>query len=257
MREDTNIVDFTGKIVVVVGASSGIGKQTAITLSRLGARIVALARREEQLKETVSALEGTGHSMYVIDMAKTENIEGIVKEIIRDEGSIDGLVYAAGTSRSRPLGQLKPEPVLETFKVNFFGFLEITRQFCRKGRFNPGCRIVAISSIAAVRGDSAHTVYSASKAAIDGAVRCLAIELADRGICINTVAPAMTNTVMYENFIDKYGEDSESNKKLLRRQYLGIADTQDVANAIVFLLSPAARFITGICMPVDGGYTSN
>lgn len=254
---DKNIVDFNDSKIVIVGASSGIGRETAITLSKLGATVIAVARRKEELDATLELLEGDGHRSFVMDAADVNGIEGVIKGIVGEIGPVDGLVYAAGISKSRPLSQLKPDALQETFSVNFFGFMETVRQLCKKGRFNPGMRIVAISSIAALRGDSAHTAYSASKAAIDGAVRCLAMELADKGICINTVAPAMTNTVMYENFIGKFGEDSESNRKLMRRQYLGIARTQDVANAITFLLSPAARFITGICMPVDGGYTSN
>ena len=116
-------------------------------------------------------------------------------------------------------------------------------------------RIVGISSITAFRGDKAQTVYSASKAAMNGAVRCLAKELADKNICINTVAPGMIHTEMYEKYLLQYGCDS--NSKLLERQYLGIGKTDDVAAAVAFLMSPAAKFITGVCLPVDGGVTSS
>ena len=84
----------------------------------------------------------------------------------------------------------------------------------------------------------------------------MAKELAGKGICINTVAPSMTATELYNHYIEKYGEDSDTNKELITRQYLGVAQPQDVANAIAFLISPAARFITGITMPVDGGLTT-
>lgn len=116
-------------------------------------------------------------------------------------------------------------------------------------------RIVGISSVVAFSGDKAKTVYSASKAAMNGAVRCLAKELADKSICINTVAPGMIHTEMYENYLLQYGRDS--NSKLLERQYLGIGKADDVAAAIAFLMSSAAKFITGVCLPVDGGFTSN
>ena len=91
---------------------------------------------------------------------------------------------------------------------------------------------------------------------MDSAVRCMAKELAEKGICINTVAPSMTATELYERYLEKYGEGSESNRELLSRQYLGIAQPQDIANAIAFLISPSARFITGITMPVDGGLST-
>lgn len=251
------LVDLSGKTIVIAGASSGIGKQTAITLSKLGARLVLIARREEELIDTVKELDGHDHGYYVSDLSEVESISELVKTIVSDWGKIDGLVYAAGVGTSAPLKQLTPERVQSVFDINYFGFIEIVRQFSRKGRYNEGMRIVGISSIAAFCGDMAHTAYSASKAAMDATVRCIAKELAPKSICLNTVAPAMTRTRMYENFIARYGEDSASNDYILKRQYLGIAEMQDIANAIAFLISPAARFITGICLPVDGGYTTS
>ena len=143
------------------------------------------------------------------------------------------------------------------FDINFFGFYEIVRQICKKGRFNEGMRIVGISSTAATIGNKTQSVYSASKAAMDGAVRSIAREVADKKICINTVAPGMTATDMYANYLNKNGEVSDANQKLLRRQYLGIANTTDIANAIAYLISPAARFITGTSLLVDGGAASS
>ena len=251
------LIDLSGKSILVIGASSGIGKQTAITLSQIGAKLVLVARRSDRLKETFQNLAGEGHSYYSADINEIELIELLVKKIVEEQGKLDGMVYAAGVGTSLPLMQFKPEKVRKIFDTNFYGFLETVRQVSKKGRYNEGMRIVGISSIASLVGDKAHTVYSASKAAMDGAVRCLAKELADKGICINTVAPAMTETEMYMHYLEKYGNDSESNVDLLKRQYLGIAKTDDIANAVAFLISPAARFITGITMPVDGGTTSS
>lgn len=252
-----NFIDFTGKKIIVTGASSGIGKKTAITLSELGATVIMIARREDKLVETMKELGQGEHRYYVCDLSDVEIIESLVKTIVSDVGALDGLVYAAGMSSQMPLMQLKPEKVRDVFEVNYFGFIEFVRQICRKGRFNKGMRIVGISSIASIKGNKAHLAYSGSKAAMDASVRCIAREVADKGICINTVAPAMTATEMYEQYLQHYGEDSESNQELLKRQYLGIAKTEDVANAIAFLLSPAARFITGITLPIDGGMTTS
>ncbi|MBR0151759.1 MAG: SDR family oxidoreductase [Synergistaceae bacterium] len=251
-----NLVDFTGKKIVVAGASSGIGQASAVTLSRLWGQMILVARREDKLNETLGMLEGSGHRYYCADLSNTDVIDGLIGEIVQDCGAIDGLVYSAGVSTARPLKQLTPEILRDVFAVNYFGFIETVRQLTRKGRFNPGMRIVAVSSIASKCGDGGHVAYSGSKAAVDGSVRCIAKELAAKGICINTVAPALTRTAMFEGYIAKYGEDSESYSGLLRRQYLGIVEVQHVANAIAFLMSSAAKFITGICMPVDGGYTS-
>lgn len=252
----THLIDLTDRTVLIAGASSGIGKQIAITLSGLGAKLVLVARREEKLQETLQMLEGRGHAYYCADLSVVSAIEPLIKQIVAECGRLDGLVYAAGVTASRPLAQSNPERVQAAFDINFFGFLETVRQVCRNGRFNQGMRIVGISSIASLKGDKAHTVYSASKAAMDAAVRCIAREVADKGICINTVAPAMTATEMYERFIEKYGEESQSTQELFQRQYLGVAKTEDVANTVAFLISPAARFITGITLPVDGGLTT-
>lgn len=250
------MINLSDKTIIVAGASSGIGKQTAITLSKLGAKLVLIARREDKLQEVIQAMDGEGHCYYCADLSQVETIEEVVKKIVSEQGKLDGLVYAAGIGTSLPLMQFKPEKIKKLFDINFFGFVEIVRQVCRKGRYNEGMRIVGISSIASFCGDKSHLAYSASKAAMDGAVRCIAKEVADKGICINTVAPAMTATEMYVKYLEKYGEDSESNTELLKRQYLGLAKTEDIANAIAFLLSPAARFITGTTLPVDGGFTS-
>ncbi len=251
-----NLIDLTGKRILVIGASSGIGKQTAITLSSVGANVTIVARSEDKLKETVEQLIGNGHDYYVADVSEVGTVETSIKQIIEKDGPLDGLVYSAGVGTALPLMQSKPEKVQSAFNVNFFGFFEVVRQVSKKGRFNPGMRIVGVSSCASLRGDKSKAIYSSSKAAMDSAVRCMAKELAEKGICINTVAPSMTATELYNHYIEKYGEDSATNNELLNRQYLGIAQPQDIANAIVFLVSPAARFITGITMPVDGGLST-
>lgn len=252
-----NIISLEERRIVVTGASSGIGKDTAILLSRMGAKIVLVARRKEKLCEVMDSLSGEGHAFYCADLRQIDEIEDLVKTIVVQQGKLDGLVYAAGVTIPIPLMQFKPEKVRDMFDINFFGFYEIVRQICKKGRFNEGMRIVGISSTAATIGNKTQSVYSASKAAMDGAVRSIAREVADKKICINTVAPGMTATDMYANYLNKNGEVSDANQKLLRRQYLGIANTTDIANAIAYLISPAARFITGTSLLVDGGATSS
>ena len=255
--EEMQMVDylnFCGKKILVAGASSGIGRQTAITISRLGASVILIARREEKLQQVLSELDGNGHAYYCLDLSDLSSIEPGFKQIVLENGPIDGLVYAAGVDISLPLQLFKPEKMQEVFSVNYFGFIETVRQVCRKGRFNPGMRIVGLSSIAAKCGDKTHTAYSASKAAMDASVRCLAKELAARDIHINTIAPAMTDTDIYQEFYTKHGE--EAKQELEKRQFLGIGNVEDVANAIAFLLSEGARFMTGSCMAYDGGFTA-
>lgn len=248
---------MAGRRILLMGASSGIGKKTAIYLSELDAEIILVARREDKLQETIGELKGNCHCYYPFDLNELDDIGLLVKRIVNERGKLDGLVFCAGMTGSMPINLLKPEKLKALFNVNYFAFVECVRQVTKKGNYNPGMRIVGISSVSSLCGDKAHTAYASSKAAMDSAVRCLAQELAAKDICINTVAPAMTATEMYyEDYLKKNGEDSEANKSILKRQYLGVAKTEDVASAIAFLLSPVSRFITGICLPVDGGYTT-
>lgn len=249
-------IDFSGKKIVIVGASSGIGRQTAVTLSSLGAQLILIARREDKLKETIALLDGEGHCCYPFDISDLDRADELYRQIKDDHGGVDGLVYCAGVNTTLPLQQMKPGKIKETFEINFFAFVETVRQITRRGRFNEGMRIVAVSSNAAIRGDKAHTAYSASKAAMNSAIRCMAKELADKGIRINAVAPAVTNTEIYARYAAE-SEMSGSADALLARQYLGLIEPSDIADAIAFLLSPAARMITGITLPVDAGLSTS
>ncbi|WP_242840799.1 SDR family NAD(P)-dependent oxidoreductase [Butyrivibrio proteoclasticus] len=249
--------DFKGKNILIVGASSGIGEKTASVLVDSGARVVLVARREDKMKCICDEIGREKSSYYVADFSKIDDIKGIIDSIVREKGKIDGLVYAAGIGELMPIKQMTYDKMLEIFNINFFGFIETVRNVSARKNHNNGLRIVAISSVASVRGQKANTIYSASKAAIDASVRCLAKELWDKGIVLNTVQPSMIRTQMYEEFLKTCGEDSDGNQQLLKMQYAGIGETTDVANAIAFLLSPEARYITGTSLPVDGGYTSS
>ena len=252
-----NLIDLTDKRIIIAGASSGIGRQTAVTLSEVGAKLILIARREDKLRETLDMLEGSGHGIIPADLSETDAIEGLFKRIKEEYGAVDGLVYCAGVNSSVPLQLLKPESLKNTFEINFFAFVETVRQLAKRGRFNEGTRIVAVSSNAAIRGDKAHTAYSASKAAMNAAVRCMAKELAPKGIYINAVAPAVTETEIYKQYAQSSESAGGSEKALLDRQYLGLIQPEDVAETIAYLMSGSARMITGVTLPVDGGLSTS
>ena len=251
-----NLINLTDKHILIIGASSGIGAQTALTLSSVGAKVSIVARTEEKLREVAGGLEGTGHNYFVFDISELSQIESLLKQVAEKGGPLDGMVYSAGILLSMPLQLAKPEKLKQLFDVNYFGFMESVRQATKKGRYNPGMRIVGVSAVSSMIGKKSQSGYSATKAAMDASVRCIARELAKKGIYINTVAPGFTKTGMISDYMEKVGSDSESVKETLARQYLGIIRPGAVAETIAFLLSPAAEYITGVTLPVDGGQTT-
>ncbi len=251
-----NLVDLSNKTVLVCGASSGIGRQTAITLSELGARVVLVARREDKLAEALGMLSGEGHLYRVFDLSETDEIEGFIKQLTGDVGALDGVVYCAGISATRPLKMLKPAALKEVMNINFEAFVETVRCSAKKRAFNEGMSIVGISSISSTVGSLGKTAYCASKAAMDAAVRCMAKELAPSKIRVNTVCPGIIETELFEQFKSNAGDSRDAQIKL-ERQYLGVGQPGDVASTVAFLLSDASRMITGASIGVDGGMLSS
>lgn len=253
-----NPMDLSGKTIVVAGASSGIGKETALLLSNLGARLVLIARRENMLTEVISLLNGSNHLYYTFDLSNLDNIKSLVEEIVKKTGPVDGLVYSAGVSNGTPLRLINYEKMNEVFTINLYGFIELSKQISKKKNFNKGTSFVVVSSTASlINVNKGNTIYSCSKASINSCVRSLAHELGEKGIRVNAVAPGMTDTEMFKSFLTRAGGfEGEACKKLLERQYLGIINPKAVANAIAFLLSPASNYTTGIVLPIDSGLTS-
>lgn len=242
--------EFEGKVILLDGAASGIGKETAIRLSKQGAKIVLLDMDEKLLKQAITELEGEGHGYVVYNLSDLSGIEQMVKAVASQYGAIDGFVHCVGIRCRRPLNMLSPDVVENVMHINYGSFMELTRCLSKKGNHNPGLSIVAISSISAKTGGATVTAYAASKAAIDGAVRCLARELAPKQIRLNTLQPGQVNTPAYAAML----ENSGGKDPVLERQYLGLCEPGDIAEMIIFLLSERSKRISGASLPVDGGY---
>lgn len=251
-----NVVDLRGKKILITGASSGIGKATAILCSKLGAQLILIARNVAKLEQVMSELEGDGHKYYSFDLANIDEIENFMKTIKENDGALDGYVHSAGITCNRPLKLTKTSIMREIMEINLFSFVEIIRCLTKRKCFNDGLSIVGISSISSKRGNQAKTAYAASKGAMDAAVRCMAKELAPNGIRVNTVVPAFINTEIFQQFLD-VSEGSDDAKSVMEKQYLGLGETDDVANMVAYLLSSASRFITGTSVDVDGGRLSS
>ena len=142
-------------------------------------------------------------------------------------------------------------------KVNALSFIELVRCCTSRARYNPeGFTIVAISSVSALLGNQSKTAYAATKGAIDAAIRCMAKEFHEKHIRINAINPGFVKTAIFDQFKD-YSGDSADAADILKRQYLGLIEAEDVAKTAAFLLSDASRFMTGLSVPVDGGRTTS
>jgi len=248
------MVDFfkiKNKHILVTGASSGIGRETAKLLSKFGAVVSVVARREDALKETISELNGDGHRYYVCDLANTESIGDLVENVVNAMGPIDGFIHCAGIGANIPVVATKFRTIDSLMKTNFYSFAELIRLLSKKNNSNDGASFVGVSSVASLKGDKSQGAYAASKAAMNAYIHPAAKELAKRFIRVNTVAFGVIKSEAYERFLEFGGQDSA-----LQNQYLGYGEPSDAANLLVFMVSEASRLITGTTIICDGGYTS-
>lgn len=248
--------DFSNKKFLVSGAG-GIGAETAKLLNSCGASIILLDISEDNLNSVIVSLEKGDNKAYICDFSNIDGIEQVIKQIVTENGPVDGFVHCVGIGSVRPLKMSKYDFMLKVMNINFFSFVEIVRCLSSKGRYNTkGMNVVGVSALGAFLGNSTKTAYCASKGAMNAAVRCMAKELAHKKIRVNTVAPGVTDTPMARAAED-YGSDSEEHRMILARQYMGVCQPLDIANTIAFLLSDMSRMITGNCIAVDGGKLSS
>jgi NAD(P)-dependent dehydrogenase (short-subunit alcohol dehydrogenase family) len=248
-----NPFSLEGKNILITGASSGIGRQCAISCSQMGATVVLVARNEERLIETLEQMVGEEHIYRIFDLEDIDNISVLIEGIVTNIGKIDGFIHAAGIEKTSPIKLLTPNDYERIFKVNSLSAFEFVHQFSNKKYFNDGGHIVLISSIAAVIGRGGVSAYAASKGAMISAVRSMAIEFAKKRICVNCVSPGTVLTPLMQNFLSTLSE--KDYQKRIDGFLLGLGETEDVANACVYLLSDASRWVTGQNLIVDGGYT--
>ena len=249
-----NPMDLSGKHIVVTGASSGLGRQTSIVLSQLGARVSLIARNVDKLKETRSMMEGKGHGFFPFDVTQIVDIESLIKSIVEQNGKIDGLVHAAGVFPRKPLSMTKFDFLQNIMSLHLNAFVELVRIISKKKMSKEWASIVAVSSASTLSADKGQVAYIATKGALDRVVRPLAIELGEsRKFRVNTVNPGWIKTDMYYSFIKELGQ--ERMDEIMAPCFLGASEPVDVANVIAFLLSDASKMITGQNVVIDGGWT--
>lgn len=252
---NTNPMDLTGKRILVTGASSGIGQATSLLISRMGGKVVMAARDEKRLKEVYNSLDGQGHAYYIFDLTDLENIPGFIRKIASEQGRLSGLFHSAGVTSVLSINVLKPKMIEDIFSINIKTFLLLVKGYLQKDVKDDGITsIVVMSSVAGICGISGMSVYSASKAAVNGAVKSLACELAAKRVRVNSIIAGAVRTKMLDEYNEKYFSEVER-KAYESKHVLGFGEAEDVANAAVFLLSDASKWITGTTLIVDGGYS--
>lgn len=244
-----NPFSLEGKTILVTGASSGIGRATAIECSKMGARLVITGRNEERLGETYRNLKKGDHRFIVSDLGGENEIQNLVSQL----PAIDGIVHCAGITSNLPFQFATREKFDSIMDVNFFAPVEISRLVIKAKKLNKNSSLVFISSISGVFTSSvALSIYSASKGALNGFIKGLALDLASKGIRVNSVNPGIVETNIFDSGVITTEQLAiEMNRYPLKRY----GKPEEIAHAAIYLLSDASRWVTGTNLLIDGGYT--
>lgn len=244
-----NPFSLEGKTILVTGASSGIGKAIAIECSKLGAQLFILGRNENRLKETFNELSGEGHEYIVTDLSLSSSF----KEFCSIIPCLDGIVHCAGLTKILPFQFVTKEDLDEVMNVNFYAPAELSRLLLKNKKINKESSVVFISSVSGVYCSAvASSIYSASKGAVNGLVKGMALDLAPKGIRVNCVNPGMVDTnILTESDITKEQLKEDMKRYPLKRY----GKPEEIAYAVIYLLSDASKWVTGSNLLIDGGYT--
>jgi NAD(P)-dependent dehydrogenase (short-subunit alcohol dehydrogenase family) len=249
-----NPMDLTGRRMLVTGGSSGLGEATAVLLSRLGAKVLLMARNVDRLRETLSRLEGTGHELASFDLSETDKIAGMIAELAKNFGPFSGVVHSAGMSYLKPLRVCRSQDFETFYRLHVIAAAQLLCGLTRRGVAAPeGCSVVILGSVASVIGVPGLAAYTTAKSAVLGLVRTAALELVQDRIRVNAVLPGYCDTPMTAK--DRQMRTPEQMRVTEARHPMGLGRAEDVANAIAFLLADTGRWITGSGLVVDGGYS--
>ena len=237
------------KIALITGASSGIGRATAIECSRLEASVIITGRNKERLNETFLQLEGDEHLQFIADLNNHEDIEKLVNNL----PLINGCVNNAGIVKTLLTTFITEKDLREVMQVNTIAPIVLTQQLVKKKKLQKNSSIVFTSSISGTTiAFLGNVLYSTSKGAINGFVKNAALDLASKNIRVNSVTPGMVKTAILDEGIISQEELSEDMKKYPLKRY---GQPEEIAYAIIYLLSDAAAWVTGSNLLIDGGLT--
>ena len=251
-----NPFSLENKVIIVTGASSGIGAQCAIDCSKMGARVVLVARNEERLKQTLEQCEEPSrHMILPLDLSSSDGLKETIKDVVAKVGKINGVVNCAGMSSVTPLKLVPDDLLAQFFRTNVYSAINLSKEVTRVGNYDKdcGCSIIFFASIMGLCGEKCKTLYSATKGALIAAARSMACELAKNKVRVNLVSPGAIETPINAKL--PHMADPELRKELESKHLLGLGECSDISNACIYLLSDAAKWVTGQNFIVDGGYT--
>lgn len=244
-----NPFSLTGKTIFITGASSGIGQSVAIECSKLGATVIVTGRNKERLEKTYSNLIGTNHQQIIADLTVKEDLSNLVDTL----SIVDGIVHCAGIAEPLPFQFLNEDKLKRVLDINFTSPSILTQQLLKARKINKSASIVFISSISGVYCSAiGSSSYSASKGAINGLMKGMALDLAPKLIRVNSVNPGMVKTDL---FADSAISEDQLNEDVSNYPLKRYGQPEEIAYAVIYLLSDASKWVTGSNLLIDGGYT--
>jgi NAD(P)-dependent dehydrogenase (short-subunit alcohol dehydrogenase family) len=249
-------LDLTGRVAVVMGGTSGIGRTLAIGLAQAGADVIPSGRREELVNEVAAEIERVGRRTLrqSADVLDIPSLRHLLDRVVAEFGKVDILVNCAGRSKRIPTLDLTPEEWDGIMSTNVTGALYVSQVFGRHMVGRQYGRIIHIASLSSFVALLEVTAYAASKAAVASLTKSLAVEWAPYNVCVNAIAPGVFRTALNANLLD--GTD-RGREFLLRTPMRRFGRLEELIGAAVFLASEAASFVTGEVLVVDGGFLAS
>ena len=236
------------KEILVTGASSGIGRGICIDTSKMGAKVHLMARNETRLSETLSQMEGNGHQIHTIDLCNKND----VLELVDNLPQLDGIVLCAGIIKTMPVKNISEEALEEIFNTNIMADIRMVSRMLKKKKLKHGASVVFISSVSTFNVKVGNSLYSATKGAVNSFAKAMALEVSKLGMRVNCIQPGFVpSSILSSGAI----EEDAFLKFYAERHPLGFGKPSDIANTCIYLLSDAARWVTGSVFTIDGGYT--
>lgn len=248
-------MSFNGKVVLVTGGTSGIGRETAIQFAKQGAKVVVAGRRTEEGEAVVREIEAAGGEGRFVqtDVTKEDQVKHLVEETVRHYGRMDIAFNNAGIEQTAPITEFTEADYRKVFDINVLGVFLSQKYEIPAMLKSGGGSIINTSSIVGQIAMPGAGIYIASKHAVEGITKTTALELAGQGIRVNAVAPGAIATDMIDRFAGEEGTDGR--QQLASQHPMGrLGRPEEIAAAVLYLASDAASFTTGISLPVDGGY---